>query len=145
MRKQDKTYIAIAGVTILGTLAGFIIVKKLKDKKKEKESLIPGNTPLPNLPSSNTPQNYSSNTSTIPTPDYAALTERLLDAMKGWGTDEEAIFNTLRLLRVGQLQGLIDYFNKTQEKTLQWWLKDELDSGEMEQIKKIWTKHGLTI
>lgn len=148
MTKQDKTYIAIAGITILGALTGFLVVKKLKKSKEEKNELPTSNSNFPASTPNMIPQYANqtvSNKPVVPTPDYAALTQRLVDAMSGWGTDEDTIFNTLRLLRVGQLPGLIDHFNKTQEKTLQSWLKDELDSGEMEQIKKIWTKHGLTI
>jgi hypothetical protein len=147
MTKQNKTYIAIAGITILGALTGFLVVKKLKKSKEGKNELPTSNSNFP-VPNSNMIPQYTnqtvSNKPVVPTPDYAALTQRLVDAMSGWGTDEETIFNTLRLLRVGQLDELIDHFNKTQEKTLQWWLKEELDSSELEQIKKIWIKHGKT-
>lgn len=158
MTKQDKTYIAIAGVTVFGALAGFLIVKKLKKKKEEKEG-NPTNGALPPSGNTNNQQGSSSGAANnqtqsppveYPEADYAALSKRLEEAFSpNWvqygGTDEDTIYITLRLLRAGQLQKLIDHWNKTHEKTLQWHLKDELSSGELEIVRKIFTKHDLTI
>jgi ABC-type oligopeptide transport system ATPase subunit len=158
MDKNSKGYIAIAGITVVSALAGFLVVKKLKDKRAEKK----GNQTriIPNtVNNSNGSYNGGNSQPTIvPKASYfnaKAVADKLLKAMDGTGTDEDAVLRALRELGQGQLQKVISAFgkphyfagrlNKTfgSPKDLIQWLKEEHDSDELKPIKEIFTQHGI--
>jgi hypothetical protein len=61
------------------------------------------------------------------------ITERLLNAMEGWGTDEEAIFNALSGLSQDQLAAVYNDFNTLlpKGKTLFEWFRSELSGDDL--------------
>ena len=70
-------------------------------------------------------------------PEPSATT--LYVAMKGMGTDEDAIFNTLSQLNKDQRQQVIKFFNENygEKRTFHEWLEKELNKSDFNKAIKI--------
>ena len=66
-----------------------------------------------------------------------ASAEALKDAMKGWGTDEDKIFNTLEPLNKQQLSDVRNYFNTYfgDGDTLFEWFEGDLSGNDLTRAK----------
>ena len=66
-----------------------------------------------------------------------ASAEALKDAMKGWGTDEDKIFNTLEALNKQQLSDVRNYFNTYfgDGDTLFEWFEGDLSGNDLTRAK----------
>ena len=71
-----------------------------------------------------------------------ASAEAIRDAIKGWGTDERKIFNTLDALNPQQLTQLRSYFNTYfgNGKTLFEWFEGDLSGSDLGQAKGYFNK-----
>lgn len=74
----------------------------------------------------------------IPQDQFHVYAEKLYKAMKGLGTDEDAIFDVFNQLNSrSDVQQLIKTFGVKNGQTLSEWLYDDLDSADIEHINAI--------
>jgi len=106
-----------------------------------------------------TPTKDGSVTSNISASNAANIATSQFDAMQGFGTDEAMLFNSLQGLNGKALQlvyqkfGLkpylvAGYFPSWASGTpldLFTWYRNELDTGELLQMKQVWAKSGLLL
>ena len=75
---------------------------------------------------------------TYPATDYTNFANRLLNAMSGWGTDEDEIFSVFnQMYTTSDIRQLVAAFGLQKDKTLQQWLLSELSSKDMNRINAI--------
>lgn len=167
---MKNSSIIIATIAVAGTIGGFFLVKKMKEKKQQQGSrnnnFLPpsrdsggGNNSGGNLPVSPPASNNGGGNNDNPAGYFSAtkVAEKLYNAMKMIGTDEDVILNELDKLKVGQLQQVIDAFGERKyfggmanpvfgsPKSLTQWLKAELDSTEIEPVREIFIQHGINL
>lgn len=78
--------------------------------------------------------------------DYTTMADSIYKAMKGVGTDEEVIYNTLENLKnKADWKKLVAAFDKKDEMTLVEWIKDDMSDSEIEKVNTILKAIGATI
>ena len=76
--------------------------------------------------------------------EYRIMSGTLYTAMKGWGTDEEAIYGVFRKMRNSvDVLKLIDAFGVKDGQTLGQWLKGDLSSWNFNKINEILQGNGI--
>ena len=121
MDNKKKIYIGIGAVVV--SVVAILFLKKRASKNRETEYF-----PVPTTPS-------GSETKPIEKFDPKPFAVNLKTAMKGWGTDEDMIWNTLSPLSQKQRIAVETYFNKNlgEGDTLEAWLKGDLGSDDLER------------
>lgn len=93
-------------------------------------------------------QNHIAETGESPTlssAKYQQLATAIYNACKGWGTDEEAIYNAFN-----QLNNTADYlklesvFGLRDGHDLDWWMRSELQKRERRQLNEILSNKGIS-
>ena len=93
-------------------------------------------------------QSASKNTEKAPNVDieYDVLSDTLYKAMKGPGTDEDAVYSALGSLRnKDDWKNLVKTFGKKDGMTLPEWINDDMGSGEVAKVNSILKKAGISV
>lgn len=128
--KQTIIYAGIAVVFIILLVVGVKFLKKLFKKDASDIAAAELNN-----------RNLSYNNSW-----YASAVDSLYAAMKGPGTDEEAIYRIINQIRnIDDWLKLVALFGKKDEESLPQWLTSELNAAECEKINAILSPLGAGI
>lgn len=75
----------------------------------------------------------------------STLADKLYSAMRGWGSDEEAVYSVFRLLRSrSDLLLLSRTFGVRGGRTLSEWLSSDLSQKELDKVNQILATNGIT-
>lgn len=81
---------------------------------------------------------------TIPQDQFNVYAKKLYRAMKGNGTDEDAIYEVFNAMNSrSDVMQLIKTFGVVEEETLAEWLYDDLNSGEIMHLNSIMASKGI--
>jgi len=128
---ESKTKIIIgAGVVIALGAVAFIVLKKIKDRKK---FTMPPITPIIPI---NDP---SGNPRETPSWSPQASAQAIYDSMKGGGTDDDLFFATAESLTSDQRKKVKDYFNDNlgDGDTLCDWIEGDFSFGDEDKALKL--------
>lgn len=129
---NSKTNKILIG-SVLGVLALIVVVFLIvKFKSKFKDMIT--NTKLVN----NLETEIKKDDITLTQAQFNSYASALYSAMKGWGTDEEKIYNVFRQMNTrSDVLQLIKVFGVKDGDTLTEWLNDDLSASEIEKINTI--------
>lgn len=136
--EKAKKY-AIIAVCVLVIVIAIIIYKKskdwkslIKDKNKEQELIDMAN------------QNMIGSDITLTQEEFDSLCKRLYRAMKGTGTDEEAIWDVYERMNTrSDVLQLNKTYGTVEGETLKEWLYDDLTSDEIMHLNSILSNKGI--
>lgn len=81
-----------------------------------------------------------------PMAQYGLWADALFQAMDGWGTDEDAIFNVFSKMKTNNdLAQLQVSFGVKEGQNLGQWLQDDLGDDEKNKVRSILTSNGVTL
>ena len=76
--------------------------------------------------------------------DYTNYANRLYEAMKGLGTDEDAIFSVFMMMNTdSDVRKLINAFGSRKGENLAQWLLGDLSTSDIDEINAILSKNGI--
>ena len=129
---NSKTNKILIG-SVIGLLALIVVVFLIvKFKSKFKDMIT--NTKLVN----NLETEIKTDDITLTQAQFNSYASALYSAMKGWGTDEEKIYNVFRQMNTrSDVLQLIKVFGVKDGDTLTEWLNDDLSASEIEKINTI--------
>lgn len=129
---NNKTNKILIG-SVIGLLALIVVVFLIvKFKSKFKDMVT--NTKLVN----NLETEIKTDDITLTQAQFNSYASALYSAMKGWGTDEEKIYNVFRQMNTrSDVLQLIKVFGVKDGDTLTEWLNDDLSASEIEKINNI--------
>lgn len=136
--EKAKKY-AIVAVCVLVIVIAIIIYKKskdwkslIKDKNNEQELIDMAN------------QNMIGSDITLTQEEFDSLCKRLYRAMKGIGTDEEAIWDVYERMNTrSDVLQLNKTYGTVEGETLKEWLYDDLTSDEIMHLNSILSNKGI--
>jgi hypothetical protein len=81
-----------------------------------------------------------------PMAQYGLWADALYQAMDGWGTDEDAIYNVFSKMKTNNdLAQLNVSFGVKESQNLGQWLQDDLSDSEKNKVRSILTSNGVTL
>lgn len=81
---------------------------------------------------------------TLSTVTYTALANKLYQAFKGLGTDEEAVYKVFNQLNnTADVLKLISVFGIKDGHDLDWWMRSELNRWELKKVNTIMSNKGI--
>ena len=123
---------AVLCLVVWGVLKLTGITDKLKEKKNE------------NKLNETINKDIDMNNVTLTTSEATGLCSKLYTAMKGWGTDEEAIYEVFsKVSSASDVLLLIKTFGIKDGKTLIEWITSELNSSERSKLNQILTTNNV--
>lgn len=134
MLSQNKGKIygaaAILVVVIIVVIVFLIKKKKLKnlivDTQRNQELINEANITI------------NTDDITLTQDQFSTYAAKLYKAMKGWGTNEQAVYNVFEDMDTrSDVQQLIKTFGTKDKMTLKEWLYDEFNEGDIEHINAI--------
>ena len=125
---MNKKTIVLGIVVLVG--AGVGIYLYVKKKRAEKYKIL--DTSIPPIDASGGTGVASGKDTFNPDP-YA---KKLMVAMKGWGTDEEAVYSTLSVLSPEQRNQIQVHFNKVygDGSTLEEWFRGDFGGEDLKRV-----------
>lgn len=131
-----KIAIAILVIGIVGWILTYLGVKvfnKLRDAIRNKDLVNKANAEI------------KDSDVTLTAAQASTLADKIFSAVKGWGTDEEAIYSVFRMLRSrSDLLLLARTFGVRGGRTLNEWLTADLSQKELDKVNQILTTNGIT-
>ncbi len=82
---------------------------------------------------------------TLTSAQASTLADKIFSALRGWGTDEEAVYSAFRMLRSrSDLLLLSRTFGVRGGRTLSEWLSSDLSQKELDKVNQILATNGIT-
>jgi hypothetical protein len=132
LQNKAVKYAAIALVVAIVAVILYYIYRKMRTAIQEKKLIADVNSEI--LPSQ---LNYTD-------VQYQAFASKLYMAMKGIGTDEEAIYSVMQQMKSrSDLMRVIAVFGVKDDMTLNEWMSDELNASEIQKVNTLLASNGI--